>query len=638
MRLALLAATTVVLSPIVLMAAAPPSESLLPATTKAFVSAPDVDALREAWDATDVGRLAADPLMQPFMDDLKKQFEARLSLTGNEFGITWDDLKDVYAGETALGIVQVRGNPAQDAAILVCDVTGRSAEAQALVAKLTNHLKQQGATATSQNVAGVAVSVFVLPKKEGRPADRKAALAIAQDVLIVSDHVQETADLIARIQKPSQATLQQVPAFRFAMDRVAREAGDVQPHLRWFVEPFGLADVIRNNETERRKGIDYLKIFREQGFDAIQGAGGYVQMKTGEHEFLHRTFVYVPAQNPSQLVSAANFKEAARMLDFPNAQLKTPDWLPRDLASSITYSWKMKESFEYSKTLINAIAEDPIFEDVIQSFRDDPEGPQIDLRKDLVAHLGEQITIASDYRLPITTESERLMVAIELSNPQAVANAVNKAMARDPDVRKIQFGEHIIWEILDPTDNSPSVITLKIDGPGFGAFGNDLHTASLRQDEEEEKPAFPNSAVTVAFGRLIWTSHVDFAKDLLTARPPSETLVASADFQAVNAALEKLGAGENSFRYFSRSDESLRPTYELMQQGKMPEARTMLGRILNRLFQDEEDELLRKQEIDAKKLPDYQIVRRHLGPSGIYIRTEANGWLAVGCGLSKRAP
>jgi hypothetical protein len=160
-----------------------------------------------------------------------------------------------------------------------------------------------------------------------------------------------------------------------------------------------------------------------------------------------------------------------------------------------------------------------------------------------------------------------------------------------------------------------------------------LHQA----EDDEDRPAFPNSAVMVAYGRLIWTSQVDFAKDLLSPRQPAETLIASADFQAVQAALEKLGAGEDSFRYFSRSDEALRPTYELMRQGKMPEAKTMLGRALNRLFTDEEDKLLRKQEIDAQKLPDYQVVRRHLGPGGVYVRTEQNGWLAVGCGLSKRA-
>jgi hypothetical protein len=398
------------LSPNLLKAAAPPIESLLPATTKAFISTPDVDALRAAWDATDVGHLAADPLMQPFMDDLKKQLEAKLSLTGDEFGVTWDDLKNVYGGETALGLIQPRGNPAQHAAVLMCDVTGHENEAQALVAKLTDHLKRQGATQTAQTVAGVPVSVFALPKKESRPADRKAVLAIASSVFILADHVQETADVIARLQTPSQGTLQQVPAFRYSMDRVARESGVAQPHLRWFVEPFGVSDVLRSmdTETERRKGIDYVKILREEGFDAVEGAGGYVQMHTAEHEFLHHTFIYVPTQDPNQLVNSADFKASARMLDFPNAALQTPLWLPRELASAVTYNWKMKEAFEYSKTLINAIAEDPIFEDVIQSFRDDPEGPQIDLRKDLVAHLGTQITVASDYRLPITPESERL--------------------------------------------------------------------------------------------------------------------------------------------------------------------------------------------------------------------------------------
>ncbi len=176
------------------------------------------------------------------------------------------------------------------------------------------------------------------------------------------------------------------------------------------------------------------------------------------------------------------------------------------------------------------------------------------------------------------------------------------------------------------------MVTLKIDGP-FGPFGG----APEEEEAEEDKPVFPNSAVTVAYGRLIWTSQVDFAKELLTTPPPGDTLVSSADFQAVNAALEQLGANESSFRYFSRSDEALRPTYELMRQGKMPEAKTLLGRFLNELFGEEDDELLRKQEIDARTLPDYQVVRRHLGPGGVFVRTEQNGWLVVGCGLSKRA-
>jgi hypothetical protein len=161
--------------------------------------------------------------------------------------------------------------------------------------------------------------------------------------------------------------------------------------------------------------------------------------------------------------------------------------------------------------------------------------------------------------------------------------------------------------------------------------------AALQDEEEEEKPVFPHSAITVAYDRLIWTSQVDFAKELLSEASPADALVSSADFQAVAAALAQLGAGEDSFRYFSRADEAVRPTYELMRQGQMPEAKTLLGRALNELFGEEDDQLLRKQEIDAHTLPDYQVVRRHFGPGGVYVRTEQNGWLAVGCGLSKHA-
>ncbi len=616
--------------------AARPSETLLPATTKGFVSVPDVDALRERWDSTDLGRLVNDPIMQPFVEDLRKQLEDKLALGGQETGITWDDLKDVYGGETAAAVIQPGGNPSQHAFVLLCDVTDHLTEARALLDKVSAHLRRQGATMKSQTAAGVPLLVFTLPKKANRPAGQVAVFGIVESQLIVSDNLQEAINLLGRFQGQPNDTLAQVPAFRAAMERAAREVGDTQPQLRWFVEPFGMLEVARSTQTEeRRRGVDYLKIFGNQGFDAVQGMGGYVQIKTGEYEFLHHTLIYVPTpQGAGPVVTARNFKEAARMLEFPNAALESPTWLPRELATVVNYNWKMKEAFEFSKTLVNEVAGDPIFEDVIQSFRDDPLGPQIDLRKDLIAHLGTKITVASDYRLPITPESERLMVAIELTNPRAVATALNKAMARDPDVRKIPFGDHIIWEILDPSaEEDVATITLKIDGPAFGP----LDVALQDDEDEEEKPVFPNSAVTVAYGRLIWTSQVDFAKDLLAPRAAADTLRESVDYQTVNAALDKLGAGQDSFRYFSRPDEAMRPTYELMQQGKMPEAKTLLGRVLNALFADEEDELLRKQEIDAHTLPDYQVVRRHLGPGGVYVRTEQNGWFAVGCGLSKQS-
>ena len=120
---------------------------------------------------------------------------------------------------------------------------------------------------------------------------------------------------------------------------------------------------------------------------------------------------------------------------------------------------------------------------------------------------------------------------------------------------------------------------------------------------------------------------------LLGDEPAS--LGAAVDYRVVNEALQKLGAGADSFRTFTRTDEAYRPTYELIRQGKMPESETMIGKLLNELFGPDEEGVLREQRIDGQQLPDYQIVRRYLGPAGAFVRSENDGWFITGCLLSK---
>src|SRR5688572_4470098 len=58
-------------------AVSPPSETLLPNTTKGFLSVPNVDLLRENFKLTQAGELITDPVMKPFMDDLGGQLEEK---------------------------------------------------------------------------------------------------------------------------------------------------------------------------------------------------------------------------------------------------------------------------------------------------------------------------------------------------------------------------------------------------------------------------------------------------------------------------------------------------------------------------------------------------------------------------------
>jgi hypothetical protein len=117
-----------------------------------------------------------------------------------------------------------------------------------------------------------------------------------------------------------------------------------------------------------------------------------------------------------------------------------------------------------------------------------------------------------------------------------------------------------------------------------------------------------------------------------------KSLSDAADLQTVFAEMEKLGAKENSFRFFGRTDEQARPTYELVRAGKMPESETMLGRILNRMLEEPRALEPRKQKLDGTELPAYDMVRRYLGPAGSFVTTRDDGWFITGFSLPKRAP
>ncbi|MCA9270354.1 MAG: hypothetical protein KDA41_17855, partial [Planctomycetales bacterium] len=57
-------------APHAVAAATPGSETVLPATTKLWLSLPDIDASRAAFDASQIGKLANDPKMEKFIDEL----------------------------------------------------------------------------------------------------------------------------------------------------------------------------------------------------------------------------------------------------------------------------------------------------------------------------------------------------------------------------------------------------------------------------------------------------------------------------------------------------------------------------------------------------------------------------------------
>jgi len=156
--------------------------------------------------------------------------------------------------------------------------------------------------------------------------------------------------------------------------------------------------------------------------------------------------------------------------------------------------------------------------------------------------------------------------------------------------------------------------------------------------EEERTPLFPNASVTVANGYLLVASHYQYLLKFLDSPQQPEPLSEALDYTIVDTLIRQLCGEEGCLRVFYRADRMYRPTYELLRQGKMPESETLFGRLLNTLLVSEEEGQLRKQQIDGSKLPEFEIVRRHLGPVGLFGRTEEDGWFIKGFMLRAGVP
>ncbi len=606
--------------------AALPSSQLLPESTKGYLSIPDIERLEKDFNRIQLGELMADPIMEPFAEDFKRQLRDKWTAAHDPLALTWDDLREVPTGEVAMARLQPTLNTA--AAVIIADVEGNLDGVDKLLAKVEKNMAERKSTREVTRVGDVELITYTHTQGKDNGASAVYFMQPDHNQLVIADDIDVAKMILARFEGQHDDSLAELEAFQVVMQRVTAAQGDLTPHARWFVEPFGFVEArrIANPDSGPKKKKDLFAALKNQGFTAVQGVGGLVTLAEGDHDIEHRTMVYAPAvkRSPND-ANRDKYDLAMRMLNFYNrANHAPPAWVPRDLASYASLNADLRNGFEYSKTLVNELADDKIFEDVLRSLKDDPAGPRVDIRKEIVANLGEHVMVLTDYALPITPDSERMLICIELSNVAPAVAALNKIMENDPNAVQRRVGKNIIWEVVEEDD---------VDVPEF-EFEFEFEQFEIPEDQvaaEEEDKSLPTSAVTVAHGYLMVATHIEQIYKVLGEIEKRKTMAGSIDYQIVIEELEKLGAGEDSVRYFSRTDEEYRATYELVKQGKMPEANTMTGRLLNFVFDDDnDDETVRKQQIDGSKLPDYQRVRRYLGPAGIYAISVEDGWLITG--------
>ncbi len=297
------------------------------------------------------------------------------------------------------------------------------------------------------------------------------------------------------------------------------------------------------------------------------------------------------------------------------------------MAGLTSLAWNVKEAFWKVEGLVDEVAgSKDTFKYVIEGIQADPLGPQIDIRNEIMPNLTNQIYAASDCIEPITPDSKRSLIAIKIVNADVLKKVLDRIMKDEPEAVAIEFEGLKIWKVSHQEDQD---VALSIDD-GLENFNSKKKKKDKDAKEEEEDPWLSNWAITVHEDFLFFSSHLEMIQEAITQRNTQKgqgTLAQEQDFGRALKTISDLTHGNpNCIWTVSRPDRSFEMQYELFRQDKLPQSRSMLASVLDRLLHSKSEVRDQEQKVKGDRLPPFADIKKYLMPTGAVVRTEKDGW------------
>lgn len=613
-----------------------PALRLVADTAAGVVRIPNVPELCEAWKTTTLASFAQDPVMQPFIELQRKRSEERVGALGFNVGLRPRDVLEMASGEAVVAWLPYKDTRRPYALALIADIRGRRMQADQVLTQVDADLRAAGATLREAPYGEEKVRIYTLRPTPGQIRIEQVVITINDTRVIATDRdslLYAMLDAVAG--RDEQPKIDELPAFKGILQQIAPTgeqpaAEAAKPHARieWFARPLAMGRIVKEAaRVDRGQQVDVLNLLERQGFDAIEAVGGHLIVGHPEYDLLHRGFVWAPTK-PDQ---AERFRLAARMLPTSNAEARPiPGWVGNSIATFTRMNWNLGEAFWHSESLINDAFGEEIFRDILDGIRDDQDGPRIDLAKDVIPNLGDELIILTDNVMPADARSERMLVAVEARNVAAIRQAVRQAMEVEPDATLIPSGVPGVDVYRVLRSDEPSDFEAELfDDLGLGG---DL-------DSEAPPPLLNQWAITVineptagansGKGYLIFSSHPELLLETIGRfnAAAADGFGDQPDVQTVSERLLDLGGNERMFERIARTNLAFRVKYSLAREGRLRDSDSILATLFRRVFEAQEEA---RDDLGADQLPPFEQIEKYFRPAGGISRATEQGWTLDG--------
>lgn len=555
--------------------AAPPIDRVLPATTKEFVAIPSVANLQAAFARTNYGRLFDDPAMKDFRDALGPTSWlpgvvcARLKLTP-------DEIKEMSGGGAGWAYVQPAAD--QAAQVVWIDTAGKADARKRWADACAARLKKAGGKVTSEKVGTTDATLYQTARGE------KVFSVLRGDLLLLSDHAEVLADVLDRhdaaVERPG---LADAPAYQAVRKRLGdMDKADVFAYL----DPIGRVEIQRvYRPTAAPKAKDLVAILKKQGVAGVAAVGASLRLDDGPHDL----FFHVAVHTPRPLEGGMG------VLRFKSGDNFAPEpWVPAEVASFVVVHLDIPAAFDQFGPIYDALSpsgKDDAWKAWLKELKDAPNGPRLDLRRDVVARLDSRVLFLS----APPDKSDRLLIAIPVQQPAEVGRALKQLFENDDGAALKKVAGHDVWvvEALARKKGQPPARTI----------------------------------FAVADGLFYLSNQADVLEAVLT-RGGRPGLADVDEYRRVAAELERLVPRDARVgsRAFTRPELDYRTVYEAARKDTLDDLNSLNGRLAAILFGASED---------LDKLPPFAKVAGYLKPMGSVGLIHDDGWEILGFTLAK---
>jgi hypothetical protein len=573
---------------------------LLPDTTRVFVVTPDLPKAVKSFEKTQFGRLLADRQLKPFKAHLEAELKKQGSL--DFLGFSLQELCDLSGGETGWGVIQL--GPGKVGSLLFVDVTGKKEELKTYLIRQAQRWKQDGIR--RETIAGERVLVVGGSADNGQDAALRGGF-VKDNLMVMSDHLDLLRGVLGRWHGERTGSLAANTVYA-ETSLCSRPQGGETIQVRFYLDPL---DLIERPRPDRSRGTkDPLDLVLRQGLEAFKGIGGFVTFDSPSYDIYYRVAIYAPPP----------YTRAMRMLRFPSGDdFGTEPWVPAHPASVyLTFNWDLVNALDSFDTVFDGLTADDSpgsFQEILDSLKNDPDGPQVDLRRDLVGELTNRVTYFIDSPEAPAARGTRRVAALATKNARKVEGVLERFLRDDPRVRRRVFGNQVVWEV------PPGKREIKAESPST---------------RPETRLVRPTGGIAVARNHLFLANHVDLLEAILRQDEGRTRLRQHQDFSHVWGHLDRLGGPRTIGRLFYRPAEDLRVGYELIRTGQLERAETLYGRLLRFMLRGPNGAV--RLDLKGELLPEFHKISHHFSAAGGLARNCPGGWELIGFALKQAPP